>query len=140
MPRLIEFNLLKFKPQKINRPLSFSLIITDLRLRVIEHNIYTLSGYYSRITTTRLAQMLDLTEDEAESRLCEMVTGSGLAAKVDRPAGIIRFGARQGQGEALNKWSGSISKLLTLVEKTCQQIQKESQVYKVPLGPVGMAS
>lgn len=101
---------------------------------MIEHNIYTLSGYYSRITISRLAQMLDLDESEAESRLCDMVTGRALAAKVDRPAGIVRFGARLGQGEALNQWSNNLSKLLTLVEKTCQQIQKESQVYKVPLG------
>lgn len=105
----------------------------DLRLRVVEHNIYMLSEYYSRISLPRLAQMLDLGEDEAETRLCELVTGRGLDAKIDRPAGIVRFGHRTGTGEALNKWSGSIGKLLTLVEKTCQQIQKESMVHKVSL-------
>ena len=105
----------------------------DLRLRVIQHNLYTISGYYSRISLERLGQMLDLPAEEAEERLCELVTSRGLAAKVDRPSGIVRFGARKTPAESLNQWSGSISKLLNLVEKTCQQIQKESMVHKVPL-------
>jgi 26S proteasome regulatory subunit N5 len=105
----------------------------DLRLRVIQHNLYTISGYYSRISLQRLGQMLDLPAEEAEERLCELVTSRGLAAKVDRPSGVVRFGARKSPAESLNQWSGSISKLLTLVEKTCQQIQKESMVHKVPL-------
>jgi 26S proteasome regulatory subunit N5 len=106
---------------------------SDLRLRVIQHNLYTISIYYSRISLERLGQMLDLSAEEAEERLCELVTSRGLAAKVDRPSGIVRFGARKSPAESLNQWSGSISKLLTLVEKTCQQIQKESMVHKVPL-------
>jgi 26S proteasome regulatory subunit N5 len=106
---------------------------SDLRLRVIQHNLYTISSYYSRISLQRLGQMLDLPADEAEERLCELVTSRGLAAKVDRPSGVVRFGARKSPAESLNQWSGSISKLLTLVEKTCQQIQKESMVHKVPL-------
>ena len=77
--------------------------------------------------------MLDLPTNEAEERLCELVTSRGLAAKVDRPSGIVRFGARKSSAETLNQWSGSITKLLNLVEKTCQQIQKESMVHKVPL-------
>lgn len=39
-----------------------------------------------------------------------------------------------GPGEALDSWSGSIGRLLVLVEKTCQQIQKESMVHRVPIG------
>lgn len=73
---------------------------------------------------------------QAEQRLCDMVTGRGLSAKVDRPAGIIRFGSPAGPASALNSWSGNIGKLLELVEKTCQQIQKESMVHKVPIGTV----
>ena len=101
---------------------------------MIEHNIGVIAGYYTRITTERLAQMLDLPQEEAEQRLCDMVTGRGLAAKVDRPAGVVRFGQPRGTGEALNQWSGSIGKLLELVEKTCQSIQKEAMVHKVPIG------
>lgn len=106
----------------------------DFRKRVIEHNIYTLSEYYSRMTLARLGQMLDLPEQEAEQSLCDMVTTRGLAAKVDRPSGLVKFGERVSPEDALNQWSGRVGKLLTLIEKTCQQIQKESQVHKVPLG------
>lgn len=107
---------------------------SDLRLRVIEHNLAVVSGYYTRITTARLAQILDLTPAEAEQHLSDMVVSGALAAKVDRPAGVVRFGAARGPGAALNAWSGNIGRLLVLVEKTCQQIQKESQVHKVPIG------
>ena len=41
---------------------------------------------------------------------------------------------RRCPSEALNSWSGNIGRLLVLVEKTCQQIQKESMVHRVPIG------
>lgn len=106
----------------------------DFKLRVIEHNLQVIGGYYARITLQRLAQMLDLTPDEAEKHLSDLVVGGSLAAKIDRPAGIIRFSKRAGASEALNGWSGNIGRLLVLVEKTCQQIQKESMVHRVPIG------
>ncbi|KAL4423423.1 hypothetical protein ABPG77_010001 [Micractinium sp. CCAP 211/92] len=108
----------------------------DFKLRVIEHNLQVIAGYYSRITLPRLAQMLDLTADEAEKHLSDLVVGGSLVAKIDRPAGVIRFGRRKGPGEALDSWSGNIGRLLVLVEKTCQQIQKESMVHRVPIGAV----
>lgn len=106
----------------------------DFKLRVIEHNILVVSRYYQRITMQRLSQILDLTQDEAEKQLSDMVVSKALEAKIDRPAGIVRFSHRQEPAEALNKWSASITKLLDTVEKTCQQIQKESMIYKIPLG------
>ena len=39
----------------------------DLRLRVIEHNILVIAKYYSRITVARLAQLLDLPEEEVRA-------------------------------------------------------------------------
>ncbi|PSC75238.1 26S proteasome non-ATPase regulatory subunit 12 [Micractinium conductrix] len=106
----------------------------DFRLRVIQHNLQVIAGYYSRISLTRLAQMLDLPADEAEKHLADMVTGAALPAKIDRPAGVVRFSGRKGPEEALDNWSRNIGKLLGLVEKTCQQIQKESMVHRVPIG------
>ncbi|KAI3426883.1 hypothetical protein D9Q98_006829 [Chlorella vulgaris] len=106
----------------------------DFRVRVIEHNLQVIGGYYSRITLARLAQMLDLSADETEKHLSDMVVGGKLVAKVDRPAGLICFNTRSGPSEVLNGWSGNIGRLLNLVEKTCQQIQKESMVHGVPIG------
>lgn len=41
----------------------------DLRLRVIEHNIMVVSKYYTRITITRLAELLNLPKDEVGDTL-----------------------------------------------------------------------
>jgi hypothetical protein len=38
--------------------------LEDLKLRVVEHNVLVLSKYYTRITTKRLAQLLDLTPEK----------------------------------------------------------------------------
>lgn len=103
------------------------------RLRVIEHNIYTISKFYSKITLSRLAQILELQEEEAEKHICAMVTERGLSVKIDRSAGTIKFGGNSSKSDILNAWSGKIRKVLTLLESTCQQIQKESQIHKVPI-------
>ena len=111
----------------------FNFIPADWRLRVIEHNVYTVSKFYTKIRLDRLAQILELSEDKAEDTICSMVSERGLVASIDRPAGTIRFGLTMSNNESLNSWSSKIEKVLNLVEKTCQQIQKESQIHKVTL-------
>lgn len=111
----------------------FNFVPADWRLRVIEHNVYTISKFYSKIKLARLAQVLELSEDKAEDTICSMVSERGLVALIDRPAGTIRFGSTMSNNESLNSWSSKIEKVLNLVEKTCQQIQKESQIHKVTL-------
>ncbi|KAL6767011.1 hypothetical protein ACKKBG_A38220 [Auxenochlorella protothecoides x Auxenochlorella symbiontica] len=107
----------------------------DLKLRVVEHNLVVLSTYYSSITMQRLTQLLDLTTDEAEARLSEMVVAKKLEARLDRPAGTIRFVKGNGSPSAtLSAWTANIARLLETVERTCQQIQKESMVHRVPIG------
>lgn len=111
----------------------------DLKLRVVEHNLGVVAEYYARITLARLAQLLALGEDDAERRLCDMVTAGKLRAKLDRPAGTVTFAdAAAGGGDAgsaaLAGWVHGIERLLETVEKTCQKIQKESMVHRVPIG------
>jgi hypothetical protein len=43
-------------------------------------------------------------------------------------------GKRKAAEDVLNAWSTNISKLLGLVDKATQQIQKEAMVHKVALG------
>ncbi len=38
--------------------------LEDIKLRVNEHNVMVVAKYYSRITTARLAELLDLSPDE----------------------------------------------------------------------------
>ncbi|KAG0570069.1 hypothetical protein M758_6G131100 [Ceratodon purpureus] len=105
----------------------------DLRQRIIEHNILVVSKYYSRITLTRLSELLCLTAQETEKHLSEMVVSKALVAKVDRPAGVVCFISKMDSNDVLNSWSVNIEKLLDLVEKSCHQIHKETMVHKVTL-------
>ena len=97
------------------------------RLRVVEHNIYTISSFYSQISMSRLAQILELSEAEAEKHLCDMVSERGLAVKIDRQRGTIMFGGVKPKTAVLNEWSRKISKLLQTLESTCEMISKETQ-------------
>lgn len=108
--------------------------LSDLRLRVIEHNVLVVAMYYTQVQMTRLAQLLDLSQDEAEKHMSELVVAKAVAAKIDRPAGVITFGAPPAPDNVLNSWSRNISRLLDLLETSCQQIQKEAMIHKARLG------
>jgi 26S proteasome regulatory subunit N5 len=71
---------------------------------------------------------------QAEKQLSELVVAKAVSAKIDRPAGVVVIGKPQQPEDTLNGWSRNISKLLGLVEKATQQIQKEAMVHKVQLG------
>ena len=71
---------------------------------------------------------------QAEKHLSDMVVAKALSARMDRPAGVIRFAVRKAPAELLNGWAHSIARLLEIVEKSTQNIQKESMVHKVAIG------
>ncbi|GBG34292.1 26S proteasome non-ATPase regulatory subunit 12 [Hondaea fermentalgiana] len=104
-----------------------------LRDRVIQHDIRVVAKFYTRISAARLAQMLQLSKDESEKYLCDMVTSTTserLIAKIDRPAGVITFRGRKTANDHLSEWTADISELLGLVEKTCHIIHKEHAIHK----------
>lgn len=45
----------------------------DLKLRIVQHNIRTVAGYYKQITTKRLAELLGLDEGQAERHVAGIV-------------------------------------------------------------------
>jgi len=100
-----------------------------LKKRVVQHNIKVVAGYYDQIRTKRLAELLNLSEKETEAELSELVCSKFVFAKIDRPAGEIKFGKKETHTDRLNDWSGSLSKMLDLVENTCHLIQKEQMVH-----------
>jgi 26S proteasome regulatory subunit N5 len=75
----------------------------------------------------RLTQLLDLDPIRTERTLCKLVTDKSIFARIDRPAGIITFKAKQNIEDVLNAWSGDIGKMLNLVEKTSHLVSKVSQ-------------
>jgi 26S proteasome regulatory subunit N5 len=128
-----------------------------LQQRVVEHNVLVVARYYTRITLARLAQLLDLPAEEAEQELARLVVAKAVAARIDRPRGVVTFAQASAQGAGgdaaaatveaaggaavgaddpeglLNSWAGNIGKLLDLVDKASQQIQKECMTHKVTL-------
>lgn len=100
-----------------------------LKKRVVQHNIKVVSQYYEQIHTARLCELIGLNDKETELELSELVCSKFIHAKIDRPGGTIKFGQKQTYSDRLTDWSGSISKMLDLVENTCHLIQKEQMVH-----------
>ncbi|SCV70971.1 BQ2448_3733 [Microbotryum intermedium] len=118
--------------------------------RIIEHvrtvyvsqdwNIRTLSKYYTRMTITRLSQLLDLTPIKTEAFLSSLVSSKTVYAKMDRPAGIVSFQAPKSGDEVLNEWSSDVGKLMGLIEKSTHLIQKVSVDKPLKKTSLGVAS
>merc|ERR1712032_121889 len=99
--------------------------------RVVEKNILVVACYYTHLQLTRLADILKIDVEEAEKYLCALVTAGTIKAKIDRPRGVVIFGTKAKPDEVLSKWSGNISRLLDVLEKSAHLIQKECQTHKV---------
>jgi 26S proteasome regulatory subunit N5 len=97
----------------------------------VQHNIRVIAGYYSRLTASRLSELLRLPVASTEVLLSEMVSTKQLYAKVDRPAGIVEFRRPQLATEVLNTYATDLSQLLQLVEKTCHMIGKENMIHNI---------
>lgn len=102
-----------------------------LHTRVVQHNVRVVSKYYRQIRVPRLAQLLGLSEDDAERHVSQMVSNLGLYCKIDRPAGIARFAKPKPPEEVLSDWAADISKMLNLIEMTCHLINKEMMIHKL---------
>jgi 26S proteasome regulatory subunit N5 len=100
-----------------------------LKKRVVQHNIKVISEYYDQIHTKRLCELIGLSERETEEELSELVCSKFVFARIDRPAGTIKFGQKKTYTDHLNNWSDGIAKMLDLVENTCHLIQKEQMVH-----------
>lgn len=103
----------------------------DLRKRVIEHNVRVVAKYYTRIQMSRLTQLLDLTEDETEKYISELVTSKTVYAKIDRPARIVNFAKPRDADDVLNEWSGNMKGLLGLLERIDHLITKEEMMARI---------
>lgn len=105
--------------------------LTQLRTRVIQHNIRVLSAYYKKIRLTRAAELLGLTRAEVETNIATLVSERSLYAKVDRPANQVCFAKPKMAEESLSDWAADISELLHLVERTTHLISKEQMLHGV---------
>lgn len=102
----------------------------DLQSRVVEHNIRVMAKYYTRIRIQRIAELLDLSVNETETFLSNLVVNKTVQAKTDRPAGVVYFTQKKDPSDILNDWSNNLSSLMQLVNKTTHLINKEECVHK----------
>jgi len=103
----------------------------SFRSRVIEHNLRVISSYYTRVSTSRLCSITELSQDELEQFLSEMFCNGDIAVKIDRPAGVIDFAKTKRTETVLSDWSSDIGQLLHLMEATCHLINRENMIYKM---------
>lgn len=103
----------------------------DLRKRVIEHNVRVVAKYYTRIQMSRLTELLDLTEDETEKYISELVTSKTVYAKIDRPARIVSFAKPRDADDILNEWSHNMRSLLGHLERIDHLITKEEMMARI---------
>ncbi|CAF3308418.1 unnamed protein product [Rotaria sp. Silwood2] len=101
----------------------------DFKVRVVEHNMRIMAKYYTRARTQKMAELLDLTKDEAEQFLSNLVSTKTISAKIDRLQDIVTFQQKKSPQEILNDWSVNLNSLMTIINKTCHLINKEKTVH-----------
>ncbi|XP_055328579.1 26S proteasome non-ATPase regulatory subunit 12-like [Paramacrobiotus metropolitanus] len=114
-----------FKPEVDGGPARWE----HLRQRVIEHNIRIMAMYYSRVSLTRLAQLLSLTPLESEEYIGKLVTKKTIFARIDRPDGVIVFRPQKNVNAVLDDWAGNVAKLMQMINQTTHLINKEEMVH-----------
>lgn len=87
-----------------------------------------MARYYTKITLTRMAELLDLPVVETEACLCNLVETGVINARTDRPAGVVRFTGTQEPAALLDAWAASLSKLMSLVNHTTHLIHQEEML------------
>jgi 26S proteasome regulatory subunit N5 len=103
-----------------------------LKNRVVEYNIRIMAKYYTRITLQRMAHLLDLSPEDTEEFLSNLVCSKTVTAKVDRLDGVVHFQVPQTHdvNAVLNNWASGLSSLMDLVTKTNHLINREEMVHR----------
>lgn len=104
-----------------------------LKKKVMYHNIYVISICYSRISLKRMSELLNITVEESESLLSELVSNKSLVAKMDRLHGTIKFGQKNSSESLLNNWSKQINQILDLLDESSHLIQKQKMLHEAKL-------
>ena len=87
-------------------------------MRVIEK-------YYSRIRLQRLAELVGVSRERAESEICDMVVNKRVSAKINRLEGLVQFSRGKGSvNERLQGWNKDIKTTLDTIEYTCHLIDR----------------
>ena len=106
------------------------LHLSNFRKQLIQHNLRIMESYYDRVHLSRVAGLISVDQGAAELELCEMINNKMIVAKIDRINGIINFRHKKNENEIMNEWVYDVSKLLDVVDKTCNLINRENEAVK----------
>ena len=87
--------------------------------------------YYSRIRLQRLAELVGVSLQRAESEICDMIVSKNVQAKINRLEGIVVFvHKRKETNEKLSAWNNDIKSILDKIESTCHLIKREQMTHQ----------
>ena len=98
-----------------------------LRKRVAQHNLRVAAKIYARVELLRLGTIVGLDAPTLEAQLAELVANNDIAARIDRPAGVVAFGALRPADAILSDWAADLDQCLHKLETTVHLIHKETQ-------------
>ena len=77
----------------------------QLRVRVIQHNIYVISKFFSCGRISRFSEMLQLTPEETQYYITDLVDKHIISLKINQLTNIVEFKANKSPESILNEWS-----------------------------------
>jgi len=105
-----------------------ALHLKTFRKQLIQHNLRIIEKYYDKITIDRIAQLVGVDNNLAESELCEMINNKLVYAKINRLDGVIIFKQKKNENEFLNEWRFDVHKILDLVDSSSNLINREYDI------------
>lgn len=95
--------------------------------RVRQRNIHVFALYYTTITLSKLSTFLCTGQGEVEAELSELHQDGSIQLKINRPAGVVKFGKDQ---NTLDSWFSDCHEMLDGVTRVRHMIQKEEMVHE----------
>ena len=109
--------------------------LESLQKRCVEHNLRVISQCYQLIQLDRLAALLQLSAEQLETVVSELVNKGMIFAKINRPQGVVKFlkadNSGQNVNDLLNAWCNDVDTLLEEVESIGHLINKEEMMHGI---------
>ena len=113
---------------------------TALMSRLSEHDIFTVSGYYTRVGLSRLAALVGLTKEQTEAFLLSLVTTKTIYAKIDRVDDVVVFEHVQNPVDIAEAWNERVDHAAALVDRVCHLVAKERMIVSSALNAAASAA
>lgn len=110
---------------------SDATLLTLFRKYTIQHNISLFEKFFSKIHLKRIAQLINVPENEVEQEIADMVVHNFIYAKINRLEGIVNFKKSTDYHDIIDDINCDLSSMLKNLEQTCHLINKEYLKYKI---------